>query len=125
MSNDDEAAKIKIEQYNRCYEDIRHYDNGLWQILSANVTIAGILIALSFQYLSGASRFMPLFLAFVLSLALTVTMSKYIFFQLGRTEFMRKVECWFDVEGVPTSTPEIASFFGYCIKQSGIACPLV
>jgi hypothetical protein len=105
---DANKVKIMLEQYIRCCEDIRHLDNGLWQISSINITIAGVMIGLSFQYLSGYYRLIPLSLAFVLSLALTITVSKYIYFQLGRATFMLSIEQCFDVNSVPTSTDETA-----------------
>jgi hypothetical protein len=107
---EENKGRIKIEQYIRCCEDIRHYDNGLWQISSINVTIAGIMIGVSFQYLSGFWRTIPLLIAFSLSLSLTVTISKYIFFQLGRAVTMRRIEGEFGVESVPTSTEDISDF---------------
>ena len=107
---DENKVKIKIEQYIRCCADIRHYDTGLWQISSINITVAGIMIGLSFQYLSGIYRIIPLLLAFFLSLALTVTLSKYIFFQLGRARFMQHIEEEFNVEPVPTRTEDTFNF---------------
>jgi len=106
----DNNAKIKIEQYTRCCEDIRHYDTGLWQITSINVTVAGIMIGISFQYLSGIHRIIPLLLAFFLSLVLSVTLSKYVLFQLGRAQSMHQIEREFEVEPVPTSTNEVLAF---------------
>ena len=106
----DNTVKIKIEQYTRCCEDIRHYDTGLWQITSINITVAGIMIGISFQFLSGIYRIIPLLLAFFLSLVLSVTLSKYILFQLGRAEFMHQIEREFEVEPVPTSTKEVLAF---------------
>jgi hypothetical protein len=78
---EENRQKIRIEQYIRCCADIRHFDNGVWQIASINITIAGIMIGVSFQFLSGCWRAIPLFIAFCLSLALTVTMSKYLYFK--------------------------------------------
>jgi hypothetical protein len=107
---DANRQRIRIEQYIRCHTDIRHYDNGVWQIASINTTIAGIMIGVSFQFLSGCWRAIPLFIAFCLSLALTVTMSKYLYFQLGRAGFMHTIECEFNAEPVPTSTEDISKF---------------
>lgn len=107
---EENRQKIRIEQYIRCYTDISHYDNGVWQIASINTTIAGIMTGVSFQFLSGSWRAIPLFIAFCLSLALTVTMSKYLYFQLGRAEFMHIIEVEFNAESVPTSTEEISEF---------------
>jgi len=107
---DEEAVKIKIEQYTRCSEDIRHYDRGLWQISSINLTVAGIIIGISFEYLSGYYRAIVLSLAFLLSLALTVILSKYVLFQLGRARFMHQIEKDFEVEILPTSTTDILDF---------------
>jgi uncharacterized membrane protein len=108
--SEENKIKIKIEQYIRCCEDIRHYDTGLWQVSSINITVAGIMIGLTFQYLSGIYRMFPLLLAFFLSFALTVVVSKYIFFQVGRARFMHLIEEEFSVESVPTSTDDTSNF---------------
>lgn len=114
--------KIRIEQYIQCAEDVRHYNTGLWQITSINITVAGVMIGLAFQFLSGIYRIAPLLLAFFLSLALTITFSKYIFFQLGRATFMKQIEKNFEVEGVPYSSEDIADFLK--VKGRSVDAPV-
>jgi len=110
MESSNDKTKLKIEQYNRCCEDIRHYDSGVWQIASINITVAGIMIGIAFQYLTGVYRVFPLLLALGLSLTLTVTSSKYIFFQLGRAQFMKTIEEEYKIPSVPTKSQDIKDF---------------
>jgi len=105
-----QKAQIRLEQYTRCCEDIRHFDNGLWQITSLNITVAGIMIGVSLEFLSSWYRAIPIGMAAVLSLALTVTVSKYLFFQIGRAQFMRRIEAEFGVNIVPTNTEDTRRF---------------
>ena len=104
---DEKTVKIKLEQYRRCAEDIRNYDRGLWQISSIATTVSGVLTGISLEFLDGIARSSLIFMAFLFSLAMTVTLSKYILFQLARTLHMRRVEEEFGVEIVPTSTTYI------------------
>ncbi|MDI6888961.1 MAG: hypothetical protein QMC78_04640 [Methanocellales archaeon] len=108
LSRDDE---IKIEQYRRCSEDIRHFDRGVWQIASIATTVAGIMLGIAFTYLSGIVRVLTLLSTFLLLLAFTITISKYIHFDAARGIFMGQIEeDYFKVRRVPAKTQDVKKF---------------
>jgi len=60
--------------------------------------------------LSGFVRTLTLLSTSILLLALTVTVAKYILFDLARGQFMRQIEDYFKARQVPAKTDDIIKF---------------
>jgi hypothetical protein len=104
LSKEDE---IKLEQYRRCSEDLRHYDRGIWQMSSVAATLAGIILGIAFTYLHGVVRTALILIGSATILALTITATKYYLFSVARATFGHLIENDFGVRSVPVRTEEV------------------
>jgi len=82
---------VLLFQYGQCWNDIRQYENLVWEIPSATTIIVGVLIALSTT--STAFAQIVLFVvALSLNVVMTVALYKHQFFRIYRFRETRKIE---------------------------------
>jgi hypothetical protein len=95
----------ELAQYNQCSDDLRYYDNTIWQIPSITMAIASAVFAISYQYIDKLfPRAVILLIGGVFSASLTVALVKHRLFQKQRIEFLSRTEKdWLDSNDVKRS----------------------
>ena len=89
--------QIKVEQYKQAREDHRHFDQLIWATPTVVVTISGAILGISYNFLKGQCDLLIIRALLLVVLAgwiftLLVALSKFRFFQVGRTDFFQQLE---------------------------------
>jgi hypothetical protein len=103
---------MKREQYRQCREDWRHYDRLIWATPSIVITISGVILGISYGYLTNGMELLIIraCLLFVLAVwisTLLIALSKHRFFQVGRTDLSQGLEADSLLERTPMRTSDL------------------
>jgi hypothetical protein len=82
---------VLLLQYGECWNDIRQYENLIWEIPSVTTIVVGVLIALSTTSTMPA-QIVLFVVALSLSIVMTVALYKHQFFRIYRFREIQKIE---------------------------------
>jgi len=99
-----------IEQYKLVYEEKMRLARTYWQLLSLSITVTGITLGIAFSYLSGIPRALLLFITNLYLFALLVSLGKIRFFEVVRSEFIKKLEQELGLMPLPRKTSSAINF---------------
>lgn len=93
LSDDRNAQSVEVLlwQYRECWNDVRQYDNLIWQIPSLTTIIVGAIAALS-STATISLRFVLFIVALSLNIVMTITLYKHQFFRVYRFREIEKIE---------------------------------
>jgi len=118
MENSKERQNLLLlEQYRRCCEDLRHFNDIAWQVPSVAVTISGILLGVAYEFLDSIPRIILLLLNTFMALTMTIKFAKNSLWIEDRTEFMKDIEDYFKVKQLPVETDEILDYLTKDLPQ--------